>query len=422
MKKLSFFAAVILFVNIATGQSLDDVKKYVLLNQAKPAKEAVDKYLAVEKNAAKPDGWYYKGYAYDITSKDSSLTMPQSYALKITSFDALQKYFVMDPKAPLSTTENNSILFDLYVGFESEIGVKAYTKKDYETAYQNFKKAVEVHDFIYSKNLVGANNFKFSALDTTLTLYTAIAANDAKKKDSAAVFYKRLADANIADTQYIDVYQYLAEYYKTQKDTTNFATIIEKGKKFYPKNNDYWNALEIEEATDGIEKPQIFDKYDALMAKHPDNYILAYNYGVELYRYIYSDSMKNANTTAYKAKLPEILKKAIAAKSTSEANFLMANFLYNNSIDLSEDARKLHGPKPADIKKKKDTDALSTSQMNEAIPYAEKVISLFADIPKPKASEKVNYKQSLVILKNIYDVKKDTVKSAEYDKKIKEAI
>ena len=422
MKKFSFFAAVILFVNCANGQSLDDIKKYVLLNQPKPAKEMVDKYLAIEKNAQKPDGWYYKGYAYDITSKDSALTISQSNALKTTAFEALKKYFTLDAKAPLSINENNSLLYDLYVGFSSELGVKAYTQKNYELAYENFKKAVEVHDYIFSKGLTGANNYKFSAIDTTLTLYTAIAANDAKKKDSAVIFYKRLADANIADTQYVDVYQYLAEYYKTKKDSANFDAVITKGKKFYPKNLDYWNAMEIEAATDGIEKPQVFEKYDALMAKHPDNYILPYNYAVELYRFIYADSMKNANTNVYKEKLPQILKKAIAIKSTGEANFLMANFLYNNSIDVSEDARKLRGPKPADLKKKKELNDLSAAQMSDAIPYAEKVISLFADLQKPKGSEKINFKQSLVILKNIYESKKDAAKVAIYDKKIKDAL
>ena len=122
----------------------------------------------------------------------------------------------------------------------------------------------------------------------------------------------------------------------------------------------------------------------------------------------------------YKEKLPEILKQAIAVKSTPEANFLMANFLYNNSIDISEDARKIKGPKPSDLKTKKELEANSAKQMNDAIPYAEKVVSLFADNAKPKGSEKVNYRQALVILKNIYDVKKDAVKSAAYDKKIKE--
>jgi len=421
MKKLSFFAAVTLFVNIAVGQSLDDIQKYVLLRQAKPAKEAVDKYLAVEKNAQKPDGWYYKGFAYDLVSKDSGISLADNSALKSTSFSAMQKYFELDPKGHLSTEENNSVLFDLYIGFSTEIGVKSYTQKNYDLAYENFKKALEVHDFIYSKNLLGANNYKFSAIDTTLTIYTAISANDAKKKDEAAVYYKKLTDADVSDEQYIDAYQFLADYYRTKKDSVNFAIIIAKGKKYYPKNNDYWTAMEIEEATEGIGKPQIFDKYDALMGKYPDNYLLAYNYSVELYRYIYSEEMKTANTAVYKEKLPVVLKKAIAIKSTSEANFLMGNFLYNNSIDLSEDAKKIKGTKPADVKSRKDMEAASDKALNDAIPYAEKVVSLFPEIQKPKGSEKVNYRQALSILKNIYEIKKDAAKVATYDAKLKEA-
>jgi hypothetical protein len=420
MKKISFFAAALLLINAVFAQSLDDIKKYVLLNQTKPAKEAVDKYLAVEKNAVKPDGWYYKGYAYDLSSKDSALTMEQATALKNESFEAMKKYFQLDPKAPLSAEQNNSILYDLYVGYSSELGVKAYTQKNYAAAHDYFKKALEVHDFVFSKNLAGANNYKFAAMDTTLILYAAITANDAKNKDDAAVFYKKLTDANIADTQYVDAYQYLAEYYKTKKDEAAFTEIIDKAKKLYPKNSEYWTAMEIEQATDGIEKPQIFDKYEGLLAKHPDNYVLFFNYSVELYKYIYSDEMKTANTSPYKEKLTKALNQAIILKSTPEANFLMANYLYNNSIDVSEEARKLKGPKPADLKAKKELEALSAKQVNDAIPFAEKVISLYADNTKPKSSEKVNYRQSLSILKNIYEVKKDAAKVAMYDKKIKE--
>ncbi len=420
MRKLYLFIAITLVANMAFCQSIDDIQKYVMLRQFKPAKEAVDKYLAVEKNAKNPPAWYYKGFIYDLTSKDSGLSISENGALKNTSFDAMKKYFELDPKAPLSIEEKNSVLFDLYVGFSTELGVKEYTAKNYDAAYGYFQKALELHDFIYSKNLAGENNFKFSALDTTLTIYTAITANDAKKKEDAAMYYKKLTDANVTDPQYVDAYQYLGEYYKTKKDAANFAGILEKGKKFYPKNSDYWTLLEIDEATDGVAKPQVFDKYEMLLAKYPDNYVLAYNYGVELYRYIYSEEMKTANTKVYKEKLPVVLKKAIAIKSTSEANFLLANFLYNNSIDIGEDARKIKGTKPDDTKAKKDLTAASTAAMNESIPYAEKVVSLYPSIEKPKGTEKANYRQTLTMLKDIYDLKKDNAKVAEYDAKIKE--
>lgn len=422
MKKLSLLAILAISLGAASAQDIKEIKNMTLVGQNVKAKEAVDKYLAVEKNASKPEGWYYKGYIYDMVSKDSSKTMDESRALKAESYAALQKYRTLDPKAPLLQEQNNSVLFDLYVGYSSELGVKAYSAKNIEAANNDFVKALEIHDYIFNNNLEGSGGFKFSKLDTTLLLYTAITASELKKPEEAAKYYKMLTDASISDTNYIDAYQFLADHYRTTKNKEGFADIIAKGKKFYPKNNEYWTAMEIEEATDGVAKPGLFDKYEELLTKYPDNYTLPYNYGVELYQYIYSDEMKTANTSAYKTKLPELMKKALAIKSTSEANFLLANFLYNNSIDISEEARKLRGPKPEDLKKRKLLEAEATKSMNDAIPYAEAVNTIFLTIPKPKGSEKVNNKQAFTILKNIYEIKKDAAKVAEYDQKIKAAM
>ncbi len=421
MTKFFLLLAFSLLVNASYAQDIKEIRNYALLGQNQKAKESVDKFLAVPKNAQNKEGWYYKGFIYNQLSKDTLKPIPDNMALKATSFDALKKYRELDPAAPLLAEQNNSTLFDLYVGYYSDLGVRAYIAKDPALAYDNFSRALVIHDYIYAHNLTGNNGYKFSALDTTLTLYTAIAATEAKQKDSAAIYYKKITDANIADVQYIDAYQVLAERYKTSKDHAAFADIIAKGKKNFPDNNEYWTAMEIEEATEGVGKPEVFTKYDELMVKNPGNYTLPYNYGVELYRYIYSDEAKNVNTDPYKKKLPEVMDKAIAIKSTSEANFLMANFLYNNSIDIGEDARKIKGTKPDEVKKKKELMAESDAAMNGAIPYAEKVVALFPASAKPKGSEKVNYKQSLVILKNIYEVKKDAAKVASYDKMIKEA-
>ncbi len=421
MTKFFLLVTFSLMVITAYTQDIKEIRNLTLMGQNQKAREAVDKFLAIPKNAQKGEGWYYKGYTYNMASKDSTKTLAESAALKSTAFEALKKYRELEPKAELLAEQNNSALYDLYVGFYSEIGVKAYLAKDQAAAFENFRKGLEIHDYIFANNLIGNNGFKFSALDTTLILYTAIAASEAKKLDEAAVYYKKITDAEISDPQYIDAYQVLADRYKVAKDKAAFADIIAKGKKLYPANNEYWTAMEIEEATEGVGKPEIFTKYEELMVKNPGNYTLPYNYGVELYRYIYSDETKNVNTTEFKNKLPEVLKKAIAIKSTSEANFLLANFLYNNSIDMGEEARKLKAAKPDEIKKKKEQQALAEAAMYQAIPYAEAVVALYPGIAKPKSSDKINYKQSLVILKNIYEVKKDVAKVASYDKMIKEA-
>jgi len=409
-----------LIISATHAQDIKEIRNFTLLGQIQKAKDLVDKYLTVPKNAAKSEGWYYKGFIYNQLSKDSTKSLTESAALKDTAFLALKKYREMDPKAELLAEQNNSPLFDLYVGYYSELGVKSYVAKDPASAFVDFRKALEVHDYIETNNLLGNNGFKFSALDTMLTLYTAIAANEAKKIEESTIFYKKITDAEIADQTYIDAYQVLADRYKTNKDKAAFADIIAKGKKLFPANNEYWTAIEIEEATDGVGKPEIFTKYEELMVKNPGNYTLPYNYAVELYRYIYSDETKNVNTNEYKTKLPEILKQAIAIKKTGEANFLLANFLYNNSIDIYEEARKMKAVKPDELKKKKELQGQSDAAMSQAIPYAEAVVTEFAGIAKPKGSEKTHYKQSLVILKNIYETKKDDAKVAAYDKLIKE--
>ncbi len=421
MKKLCLITALALAANFAISQDLDEVRKLAYLGQNAKAKEAVDKYLAVEKNAAKADGWFYKGYLLNQLSGDSSKSIEESSAMKTESFETLKKYRQMDAKAPLLEEQNNGPFYQLYNGFASDLAIKAYNAKNIAAAHDNFKKALEVHDYLVANNLAGNNGFKFAALDTIITLYTAITAGELKQPDVAAQYYKKLVDANVSGSDYLDAYQVLTQYYKDKKDKAAFADVLAKGKQLYPTNNAYWTAIEIEEATDGVAKPELFTRYEELMAKYPSNYTVAYNYGVELYNHINSDEAKGTDVSGYKAKLADVLKKAIGIQSTFEANFLLANFLYNNSFDLSEDARKIKSVKPEDVKKKKALEADATKAMNDAIPYGEAALTQFAAIEKPKTVEKVHYKQMLTILKNIYDVKKDAVNSAKYDKLVKAA-
>lgn len=404
-----------------SAQDLDQVRNMAILGQHAKAKEAVDKFLAVEKNAKKADGWFYKGFVYNMVSRDTTKTLDESAALKEEALAALKKYRDMDAKRELLEENSNSPFFDIYSGYASDLGIRAYNEKSFAKAADFFGKALEVHDFIYTNNITGANGFKFGALDTTLVIYSAIAASEAKNPDLAAVYYKKLVDANVGGDQYVDVYQKLADYYKDKKNREALMALLEKAKVVYPANNEYWVALEVEYETEGVEKPALFSKYDALVTKYPGNYTVCYNYAVELYHYIYAEENKTKDNSAYKAKIQDVIKAALAAKSTSEANFLMANFLYNYSIDISDDAKKLKGPKPEDLKKKKELNAKSDEIMMSAVPYAEKVVSLFADIKKPKSSEKINNRQALIILSNIYEAKKDQAKSDYYNKLSKEA-
>ncbi len=410
----------LIVVQVLNAQDIDEVKKYAYLGQHAKAKDAVDKYLAVEKNAKKPEGWFYKGYTYNMVSKDSSLSLEQSAALKLEAFNALKKYREMDPKAELLTEQNNSPFYDMYAGYAQDLGIKAYNNKDFAAAGKYFEDALAVHSYVSTNNLAGAGGYRFPAVDTTLTLYAGVAYNQAKMQDKGMPFYQKLVDAGIGGEQYLDVYQQLGDYYRNKKDNAAFASTIEKARRLYPQNDDYWVALEIENAVDGVEKPAVFERYESLLKKYPENFAINYNYAVELYQYVYSDERKTADNEAYKTKITGLLDRALKTKPESlEANFLMANFTYNNSIDISEAAMKIKGPKPEDLKRKKEMNERSMKMMDGAIPYAEKVVNIFGGIAKPKSSEKINYRQSVVILRNIYESKKDAANADKYDKLLK---
>jgi hypothetical protein len=421
MKKVFLLAMLASITNFAMAQDLDDISKLAYLGQTAKAKEGIDKYLAVEKNAKKPEGWYWKAYITNLLSKDSTKSIDESSALKMESFETFKKYRQMDAKATLLEDDHNSQIYDLYAGFASNLAIKAYQDKNPTASFDNFKKASDIHDYSYSSNLVFNGGYKFPELDTLLIQYTAIAGIEAKKPDEAAKYHKKLVDAGLTGDTYADSYNFLVDYYKNKKDKAAFAEILEKAKKLYPANGEYWMALEIEDAVDGIARPAVFAKYDELLAKYSTNYTVAYNYSVELYNYLNGDGAKDANAAALKVKTVEVLKKAIANQSTFDANFLLTNFLYNSSFDIGEESRKIKGNKPEDIKKRKAMEAEATKAMNDALPYGEEALKQFPSIQKPKTGEKQRRKQVLTMIKNIYDTRKNEAKVAEYNKLISEA-
>ncbi|MFZ4059167.1 MAG: hypothetical protein ACOYKE_13580 [Ferruginibacter sp.] len=425
MKKISFFALLILAAGTIAAQSMEDIEKLVILGQDQKAREMLDTHLAVEKNAKKAIGWFYKGYVYNNLSRDSSISTDASDKLKWEAFEAFKKYRTMDAKAEKLAENNNAFFFDIYAGYLNDIGVRAYQNKEHANALAYFKRAVDVHDYLFANSIAGPNGFKFSGFDTVAILYCGIAAKDGKMLDEAATWYKKIVDAGVSDQQYIDAYYYLTDLYIDKKDKANFDDVVGKGRKAFPDQHLYWDESEIDFYTKGVAEPEVFGKYDELLTKFPTNYVLHYNFSVRMKRFIdnadTSSAQAKAALAATKIHLPEVLKKAIAINSTIEANYVMAEFLFNDYFDIMDEKRKVKGVKPEDMKKKKDIEARALQSSAASIPYAEAVESIFPGIKKPKDSEKRFYKEAMRMLKVTYERKGDAAKVTAYEKKYNEA-
>jgi len=418
MRKLIFSAMLAVFTLTMYAQSIDDIKDLVGKQQWDKAKDLVDKYTTSEKNSKKADGWFYKGVIYNELAKggDKYKAALNGIDGRMEAFNALKKYLDADPKNVLGTLEQNVRFFDIYNGY-FDIAANAFNAKNYDLAYENFKNAGVIEDFVASKGYT-YNNFTFPKLDTSLIQNTAVSALMAKKNDDAAVYYQRLADAKIKGPSYLEIYQFLVQHYNDKGDKANRDKYVAIGRELYP-TDDYWCEVELKEA--GTDKQKLFAKYDELLAgTNCNGYTMYYNYSAELFNYLFTQEKKPADYKEVYVKLQDVLKKGIAVKSTPEANLLMARAVYNGVYDLEDVVTAIKGTKPDDVKKKNDLKAQIVTRFNDMLPYAQAAYDMYAAKASLKPGEKGNFKVVTDLLGRYYESKKDAAKVKQYQDKLKE--
>jgi hypothetical protein len=420
MKKFLFFSLMLTIGASAYAQSLDDISKMFNSKQLVPAKVAIDKYFADTKNANNSDGLYYKGKIYNELSKDAATSKSDVYNYKLIAFEAFKQNQVNDKKDMRLTLEQHIPYLDLYGGFY-DLGVSEFNSKNFSSAFNAFEKALMMEKFILERKYE-YEGFKANKLDTSLIVNIAAAALNAKDTANGIKNYRILTDAGIGGKDYEPVYEFLVSYYNAKKDADNLNVILPKAKAAYPKN-DFWEAIETENISKSGDKKAIFDRYESLLAKDPTNFVNGYNYAIELYNSIYVKDYTTIDS-ATSVKLISVLKATIPNDKGNDANMLLTNHLFNIAADYSSRAALIKEgklAKPADLKKKKDLNAKATAKMDEMIPYAEQSVKYFSEQPKLTVNQKIKYQQALAYLIDVYNVKANPKKAAEYEK-IKTAI
>jgi hypothetical protein len=414
MTKFSIAVAFCLGSFAVNAQSLDDINKLLGAEKYVEAKAAIDKHLEDPKNQAKSDAWYFKGRVYNAYSFGNTISDVDKYNLKTQAFEAFKKNQQLDKNDVRLKLEAWNSYLNLYASLY-DVGASSFNAKDFDNAFNAFKAAQEVENYILAKNYT-YDGAKLNALDTGLVLNTAIAAMQAKKEGDALVYYRKLTDAAVSEKQYMEVYEYLVDYYSKKDDQASLLPLLEKAKTLYPQN-EYWIDVEMETVRKKNDKPALFAKYDELIAKDPSSFLLSYNYSIDLFNDIYVGENKPADQTEAKEKLTTVLKNAIANDKGIDASVLMTKHLYNVSSDLSIAANLVKGTKPEDVKKKADLTAKTKTAMAEFITYGNKVSAYYDAQEKLKPIENAKYKELLANMSEVYNYLKDTKKQADTDKK-----
>ena len=398
------------------AQTIDDVIDLMDKKDFNGAKTMVDKYLSNPKNAEKADGWYIKGRVYNAASYDAKLSPEQLYQLKTDALNAFMKNYAMDAKRVRFQLEGPAFIsfLDLYYGFY-DVGAKFFNEKNYENSLVSFRKAIELKDFMLTEKF-DFGNTKLPALDTALVVNAATAAAQAKKEEQAEQYFKMISDADIQGNEYVSVYEYLADYYSKIGNEEAFRSILKKARVFYPANS-FWDQIELSHAEKSGSDEALQAKYEERIAVDPANFVLLYDYSVWMYNKIYSGDDKLPNTEAMQAKLSATLKEAVKHDKGAEASFLMATHLYNMTSDFSSAAISIKGNKPEDVKKKKDLNALTERYMNDFLVYAETYVKYMESQTDLKSAQKANTRSMCDNIIDVLNMKKDSKKAGEYDKK-----
>lgn len=414
MRKL--FLSVLLAASVSGlfAQKLSDVQEKISKGKYDEAKEKIDKILSDAKNQNDANAWYYKGKIYaQLAINDSNHQLPYNAAQE--AFDAFKKYQQMDAKNIMMTLDQNVGLFQLYDLYYNQ-GVKYYNAKDYEKAFDQMKKALEVEQYIAKKGF-SYNNFSFPQLDTSLINLTASSAYLAKKVDESIPYFEQLANARLASNEFKEIYALIAQYYQKKGDMEKADKYFALGREVFP-DNDYWISMEFGDIPTSDTAARLA-RYEQLAAKYPDSYALAIDYATELFNDTYTYENKPADYSKRQQKLRVALDHALQLQSTAFANFIMAQHIYNEIYDLDDALREVKGNTAADAAKKKDIRTQTDKKYEEFYTYAQKAYDMFGSQAEMSMRDKVNYRKIINELIDYYQRKKQNDKVAELQSKLK---
>lgn len=418
MKRIMLVTLLAVITLGASAQNLDKIKDMVKNNELDKAKEAIDQLLTNPKQQKKAEPWIVKAKVYGaIAANDKFKTLVPDG--RTDAFEAIKKADEIDKTetTTLLTLDQYKPIYELYSGY-FDLGASQYNAEKYEDALSSFKKSNSISEYIFSKG------WGLSKLDTTLVYYSALSAMNAKKDDDAVVLFQKMADNKIASKpEHVTIYRYLAKYYLDKKDIPNMQKYVKLGQELYPKD-DYLPLVEFDYLRNQGDKKAIYAKYEELIAANPQNFDMILDYANELFNETHVSDVKDrpADYAERVVKIEDLYKKALALKPEArEANLNLAKHYFNQALFLEEDANKIKGTKPEDVKKKEEMKAQVVALCDKAIPPFEVVFKSLDGKENLKLSEKSEFKSACNNLAYCYDRKKDKAKSDFYQKKYDDA-
>ncbi|OQP64529.1 hypothetical protein [Niastella populi] len=404
MKKMFLTALLAAVGFLSQAQKLEKAKDLLSRKKLTDAKTEIDNVLALEKHKTNSEAWYTKAKVYGAIAADSTLKSSVPDA-RNTAFEAMKTYLDLETKEKDAakrniqlTLDNNAPLIDLYTGYSKD-AASFYNASNFNDAFVNFKNSLAIFDLMSSKGIIPIK------LDTTTTLYAGISAEKAQKPDDAAIYYGKIAEAKAKGEGFVEIYKWLADYYRRKDDIANASKFSALGREVYPEDQ-FWTGFELDMAREKGNKEDLFKKYEQVIKENPDNYLFLFNYGVELYQTGYDPdaSKRPANSKELIAKAIEVMTKTLEKKPDyANASMVLGQIYYNQGVEINNENKNIRPQgnvklTPDQLKKKEELRAETAKKFDQALPYLMKVDELLDTQGKLKMEDKDNLKNALDLL------------------------
>ena len=337
MKKVLFITAIIITNYFATAQTIDSVKQLIIAKKLIDAKTEIDLILAKPENSKNADAWYFKGYIYNLLSKDTSFTIPLTN-VKAVAFNAFVTCLTIKPNHKWIVKDNFTPLVDIYQSFFTDAKYN-YATLQYDIALNDFINAEKVGQFLYQQK-VCKPNYCFIKTDTNLLYNIAATATKAHKEYEAMQYYAKLADAKLNDPQYLYIYHTLVDYYIGIKDEIACRKYLKIGAKLFPYDN-YWVQAEMDIMKASKLNDALIKEFDEKIKATPNNYDLYVAYCKELLRILFQSETKPTDYEAIVTHTDKQLQICATLQKTGiVTELLCSQFYYKCAINATDSSTK----------------------------------------------------------------------------------
>lgn len=401
-----------------SSQVLFPVKALLGQNRLTEAQLSVDELLKNPKNQRNAEAWYLKAriYAGLLSESRTRSLVPDG---RRQALDAIRKALEVDRNQALMllTVEDHQTAFSLYTSGLRE-GVDLYNTQRYEPALNVFRETAQTGEYIFSQG------WGLSRIDTSLTLYTGLAAYRAGRQEEAILQFRKLADAEVGGgPEYSSAYRYLTKFCYDRKDAANLSRYLSIGLKLFP-GDEYLMLTDIEVARDNRDLRSLIQKYERFLAVYPNRYDAMMEYANELFGYTHTagNARSQPDYAANCTRIEDLFNQSIKLRPESEeARLSLGKHFYNQALMYHEEASRNTGKSPGDQQLKSQQEQQASLLAEKAIQSLEFVFSRLDGRNGLKEPESSYYQSSCSLLSYCHEIRKDYAKSDLYRNKFEAA-